>query len=97
VVLLADAVDLGTDNNKEPGDGSGRKPESGIKRPGPLRQKTSSWAKEQTNRASCPKISLPQAMHLWPLARLLIYQYKRTVQQGEWLLDIGSTQSKAMR
>ncbi len=36
-------------------------------------------------------------MHLWPLARLLIYQYKRTVQQGEWLLDIGSTQSKAMR
>ena len=35
-------------------------------------------ATEQTNGASCPRISLPQAMGSWPLAQLLFYQYKRT-------------------
>ena len=68
-----------------------------MQRPGPLQQRTSSWATEQTNGASCPRISLPQAMGSWPLAQLLFYQYKRTEQRAEQLRGNGSTQSKAIR
>jgi len=45
----------------------------------------SSWATEQTNGASCLRISLPQAMGSWPLAQSLFYQYKRTIERAERL------------
>ena len=68
-----------------------------MQRPGPLQQRTSSWATEQTNGASCPRISLPQAMGSWPLAQPSFYQYKRTEGPAEPLRGNGSTQSSAMR
>ena len=68
-----------------------------MQRPGPLQQRTSSWATEQTNGASCPRISLPQAMGSWPLAQPSFYQYKCTERRAERLKGNGSTQSLAMR
>ena len=68
-----------------------------MQRPGPLQQRTSSWTTEQTNGASCPRISLPQALGSWPLAQPLFYQCKRTKRPAEPLQGNGSTQSRAMR
>ena len=68
-----------------------------MQRPGPLQQRTSSWAAEQMNGASCPGISLPQAMGSWPLAQSLFYQYKCTLGRSKPLQRNGSTQNKGMR
>jgi len=52
-------------------------------------------ATEQTNGASCQRISLPPAMGSWPLAQSLFYQYKRTIERAGWLRGKRSAQNAA--